>query len=44
MVDMAKKAPEGGCCIHDPPRAGSDEKFLSSVAQMGPKKVVYCIL
>ena len=25
----------------DPPRAGSDEKFLSSVIKLGPKRVVY---
>ena len=25
----------------DPPRAGSDEKFLSSVVKLGPEKVVY---
>ena len=41
MVDMAKKHQKVDVVFMDPPRAGSDEKFLSSVAQMGPKKVVY---
>ena len=25
----------------DPPRAGSDERFLSSVVKLSPKKVIY---
>ena len=27
--------------IMDPPRAGSDEKFMSSVVSLSPSKVVY---
>lgn len=27
--------------LMDPPRAGSDEAFLSSVVRLGPSKVVY---
>lgn len=41
---MVKMASEGKTCdavIMDPPRAGSDEKFLSSVVKLGPKKVIY---
>ena len=25
----------------DPPRAGSDEKFMASAVKMGPEKIVY---
>lgn len=43
MVDMA--ADKGQCEVDvvfmDPPRAGSDEAFLSSVVKLSPKKVVY---
>jgi 16S rRNA G966 N2-methylase RsmD len=43
MVQMAKdkeaKKPE--VVFMDPPRNGSDAKFLNSVAQLAPKKVVY---
>ena len=41
MVDMAEKGLKTDVVFMDPPRAGSDEKFLSSVVKLGPKKVVY---
>ena len=41
MVAMADKGQKMDVVFMDPPRAGSDEKFLSSVVKLGPKKVVY---
>ena len=41
MVDMASKKQKADVVFMDPPRAGSDEKFLSSVIKLGPKRVVY---
>lgn len=47
MVDMAARAKADrsfklpDVVLMDPPRAGSDKAFLSSVVKMGPKKVVY---
>ena len=41
MVDMAMKGETADVVFMDPPRAGSDEKFLSSLVRMKPKKVVY---
>ena len=41
MVDMAMKGETADVVFMDPPRAGSDEKFLSSLVKMKPKKVVY---
>ena len=41
MVEMAEKGQSADVVFMDPPRAGSDEKFLSSVAKMKPAKVVY---
>lgn len=41
MVDLAEKGEQMDVVIMDPPRAGSDEAFLSSVVKLGPKKVVY---
>ena len=41
MVDMASKNQKADVVFMDPPRAGSDEKFLSSVIKLGPKRVVY---
>lgn len=41
MVEMAK---EGGCAdvvIMDPPRAGSDQRFINAVAKLSPQKIVY---
>ena len=41
MEAMAAKNQSVDVVFMDPPRAGSDEKFMSSVVKMGPKKVVY---
>ena len=41
MVDMASKNQKADVVFMDPPRAGSDEKFLPSVIKLGPKRVVY---
>lgn len=41
MVDMASKHQKADVVFMDPPRAGSDEKFLSSVIKLGPERVVY---
>jgi 23S rRNA (uracil1939-C5)-methyltransferase len=41
MVDMAEKREQADVVIMDPPRTGSTEEFLSSVAKLAPKKVVY---
>lgn len=41
MVDLAEKGEKIDVVIMDPPRAGSDEAFLSSVVKLQPKKVVY---
>ncbi len=41
MVDMAASGDKADVVLMDPPRAGSDEKFLSSVVTLGPKRVVY---
>lgn len=41
MVDMAEKGLKADVVFMDPPRAGSDEKFLSSVVKLAPKKIVY---
>ena len=41
MVAMAEKGLNLDVVFMDPPRAGSDEKFMSSVVKLGPKKVVY---
>ena len=41
MVSMAEKGEKADIVFMDPPRAGSDEAFLSSVVTLSPKKVVY---
>lgn len=41
MVAMAEQGMKMDVVFMDPPRAGSDEKFMSSVVKLGPKKVVY---
>ena len=38
---MAEKGEKADIVFMDPPRAGSDEAFLSSVVTLSPKKVVY---
>ena len=41
MVEMSKANQKADVVIMDPPRAGSDRKFISSVATLAPEKVVY---
>ena len=41
MVDQAEKEKKIDVVFMDPPRAGSDEAFLSSLVKLAPKKVVY---
>lgn len=41
MVDMANAGETADVVFMDPPRAGSDEAFLSSVVKLHPEKVVY---
>ena len=41
MVAMAERGAKADVVFMDPPRAGSDEKFLSSVRKLAPKKIVY---
>ena len=41
MVNMAAQGERADVVFMDPPRAGSDEKFMDSVVKMSPKKVVY---
>lgn len=41
MVKLANENKKIDVVIMDPPRAGSDEKFLSSIVKLSPKKVVY---
>ena len=41
MVQLAEQKKKVDVVFMDPPRAGSDEAFLSSVVKLAPKKVVY---
>lgn len=41
MVKMAEKGERADVVFMDPPRAGSDEAFLSALVKLAPKKVVY---
>ena len=41
MVEMANQGEKADVVFLDPPRSGSDEKFLSSVVKLSPRKVVY---
>lgn len=41
MVAMAERGESMDVVFMDPPRAGSDEAFLQSVAKLAPKKIVY---
>lgn len=41
MVEMAKAGEKADVVFMDPPRAGSDMNFLSSVVRLAPKKIVY---
>lgn len=41
MKGMAEEGEHADVVFMDPPRAGSDEQFLSSLVKLSPKKVVY---
>ena len=41
MVDLAQSGETVDVVFMDPPRAGSDEAFLSSLCRLSPKRVVY---
>ncbi len=41
MVDMAKDGVKADVVIMDPPRAGSDKRFMDSVFTLSPERVVY---
>ncbi|UMZ74526.1 23S rRNA (uracil(1939)-C(5))-methyltransferase RlmD [Natranaerofaba carboxydovora] len=41
MLKMKESGEKLDVVIMDPPRSGSDEKFLSSLVKISPKKVVY---
>lgn len=41
MVEMAAKGEKADVVFMDPPRAGSDERFLSSIVKLSPKEVIY---
>ena len=41
MTQMAADGEKADVVFMDPPRAGSDEAFLSSLIKLSPKKVVY---
>ena len=41
MTQMADQGEKADVVFMDPPRAGSDEAFLSSLIKLSPKKVVY---
>lgn len=41
LVGMAEQHARVDVVLMDPPRSGSDEAFLSSVATIAPKKIVY---
>lgn len=41
MVEMASRKERIDTVFMDPPRSGSDEKFLSSIVKLSPKKVIY---
>lgn len=41
LVEMASQGAKVDVVLMDPPRAGSDEAFLSSVVQIAPSRIVY---
>jgi len=41
MQDMAKAGEKADVVFTDPPRTGSDKRFLESLAKLAPKKIVY---
>ncbi|MBP3337968.1 MAG: 23S rRNA (uracil(1939)-C(5))-methyltransferase RlmD [Lachnospiraceae bacterium] len=41
MMKLAARGERVDVVVMDPPRSGSDEKFLSSLSRLSPKKIVY---
>ena len=41
LVNMAEQGEKADVVIMDPPRSGSTEEFIQSVAKIKPEKVVY---
>ena len=41
MEEMAESGETADVVFMDPPRSGSDERFLSSVVKLSPKQIVY---
>jgi 23S rRNA (uracil1939-C5)-methyltransferase len=41
MSGMAKEGESADVVFMDPPRSGSDERFLTSLVKLSPKKIVY---
>lgn len=41
MVEMAQQGEKADVVLMDPPRAGSTEEFIDSVATLNPSRVVY---
>lgn len=41
MVGLSKTKEKIHTVFMDPPRSGSDEKFLSSLIRLAPKQVIY---
>ena len=41
MVNLALKNEKIDAVIMDPPRSGSDEEFLASMARLNPEKIIY---
>lgn len=41
MVQLSESGDKVDVVFMDPPRSGSDERFLASLIKLGPKKVVY---
>ena len=41
MIEMAEQDTKVDVVLMDPPRAGSDEAFLSAIVKLAPQKVVY---
>ena len=41
MASMAEQGERADVVFMDPPRAGSDERFLSSLMLLAPRRVVY---
>lgn len=41
MMKLASRGEKVDVVVMDPPRSGSDERFLSSMCRLAPKKVVY---